>query len=100
VFIFFGGFAADAKGNCNLIANYKMWNPDGNLFHEMTNTRVWVNKPRPKEGSLELTDQYIKIQPTSFGKYTVEAEVVDLNQNVKLLLTYSFESIEQKPPNE
>jgi hypothetical protein len=98
VLIFFSGCKADTKGYCNVIANYKMWNPQGQLFREMPNTRVWVNKPGPKAGSLELTEAYVKIKPTSVGRYSVEAEVKDLNQDVKLLLRSSFEAIDQKLP--
>jgi hypothetical protein len=66
----------------------------------MPNAPVWVKKPGPKAGSLELTEAYVKIRPTSVGNYVVEAEVIDLNQDTRLYLRSGFESIEQKIINE
>jgi hypothetical protein len=100
ILIFFSGCRTDAEGNCNVAANYKMWNPEGNLFREIPSAPVWVKKPGPKAGSLELTETYVKIKPTSIGKYIVDAEVIDLNQDIRLFLRSGFEAIEQKSPNE
>ena len=100
--IFFSGCKEDAKGNCNVVANYKIWQPDGKLYCDLPGIEVWIDKPRPPDKILGLTIQYVKIrieQKDQLGKYMVDAEVVDLNKNVKLLLHSSFEAVEQKSPN-
>lgn len=95
--IFFSGCEEDAKGNCSIVANYKIWQPDGKLYGDIPDTEVWMNKPRPPGKTLGLTVQYIKIriEPNDqLGKYIVDAEVTDLNKKVKLSLRSSFKAIE------
>jgi hypothetical protein len=96
--IFFSCCKQDAKGNCNVVANYKIWQPDGKLYGELPGTEVWVNKPGPPDKILGLTSQYIKIiiEPKDqLGKYTVDAEVIDLNKKVKLLLRSTFSVVKK-----
>jgi hypothetical protein len=100
--IFFTGCKEDAKGNCNVVANYKIWQPDGNLYGELPQMEVWINKPAPPAKILGLSVQYVKIiiEPKDQrGQYIVDAEVIDLNKKVKLLLRSSFTVVEQKSPD-
>lgn len=97
--IFFAGCKKDAKGNCNVVASYKIWQPDGKLYGELPDMEVWRDKPAPLDKMLGLTVQYVKIiiEPKDpYGKYIVDAEVFDLNRKVKLLLQSSFTVVEKK----
>jgi hypothetical protein len=95
--IIFSGCAKDAKGNCNVIANYKFWQPDGKLYGDIPKVEVWVDKPAPLYKSLGLStgNIRIRIEPHEpIGKYTVDAEVIDLNKKVTLLLRSDFLVVE------
>ena len=97
--ILFGGCARDAKGNCNVIANYRIWRPDGKLDGDIPKVDICVDKPAPPEKSLGLAAANIRIiiEPHEpGGKYTVDAEVIDLNKKVTLQLRSEFVAVEGK----
>jgi hypothetical protein len=92
--IFFQGCKSDATGNCNIIANIKIWQPDGKLYGDLPRIEIWRNKPQPPAKKLGLGIQNVDIiiEPQDqLGKYRVDAEVIDLNKNVKVFLHSTFE---------
>ena len=102
VLVIFSGCKADENGNCKVIANYKVLQPDGAVYADLPPMEVWFDKPVPKNKSLEMSAQYlrIRIEPHEpLGKYTVHADVTDMISKCTLKLTSHFTAIEGEKHN-
>ena len=91
--VIFSGCGTNEDGKCNVVMDYSVVKPDGTSYAELQDVEVWVNKPAPPEGILELSAGYIKIviEPDDlFGTYSVSARVTDTVLNSSLELTQKF----------
>jgi hypothetical protein len=77
--IVFSGCAADDKGNCNLLAKYKVLLPDGSVYADLPFQEAWIDKPVPAKRSLGLSIGYIQV--------VIEAEPKQSNAFSRQLIT-------------
>lgn len=92
-FIVFGGCKEDNTGNCRLIVEFTVIQPDGNLYSQTPPMEVWYEKKKPPKKALELSVDYLKIvfeEGEQIGNYEIVAKVSDLNANESLSLKSSF----------
>lgn len=93
--VVFSGCGVDKVGNCNLVGNYKILQPDGKIYADIRDQEVWINKPVPPNRNLGLSVSYIRIviKPhEQLGKYVVQAKVIDKVRNQTLQLETSFQA--------
>lgn len=96
VFVVFGGCALDPSGNCQVDVRFRVLAPDGSVYSRTPPMEVWVAKPAPASGLLELSVGYLKIVVESheqLGRYRVQAKVRDHVAGKELGLEKSFEAL-------
>jgi hypothetical protein len=96
-FIIFGGCAVDSHGKCNLVASFKVYQPDGKIYANTPEMEVWIDKPIPPNRTIELSVAYLKIVIENgelLGKYRIQANVTDKNSDQYVILTNEFKAIE------
>lgn len=92
-FIIFGGCKVDSKGNCNLVAKFTIYQPDGKTYADIPETEVWVDKPVPPNRNIELGLAHINLvveDGEPLGKYNVEAIITDKNDGKSVILHSHF----------
>lgn len=60
--VFFQGCTADPAGKCNLEVDLKGVDPHGTTFQDNKNTKLWVNRPAPHAGVIQLGSAFMKLQ--------------------------------------
>ncbi len=98
-FIIFGGCATDTLGNCDLVVRYKIYQPDGKVYSDLSLMEVWSGKPVPPHKSLGLGVGYLRviIEPDEpLGQYRVDAKVTDRRGGDSVKLSATFNAIEKK----
>lgn len=60
--VFFQGCTADPAGNCNVEVDLKGVDPHGTTFQDNKNTKLWVNRPAPHAGVVQLGSAFMKLQ--------------------------------------
>ncbi len=96
VVITFTGCQADSKGNCNTTVDYLILKPDKSVYGDIKDVELWVNKPAPEKGQVQLSlgNINIGIEPNDpFGIYEVIAKVKDNNGKISFTLNQNFEVI-------
>jgi len=97
VAIAFAGCKANAKGNCYLLMQVTITQPDGEIYAKLPVTEMWFGKPVPEQGRLEVGSNVIQVvveNEEPIGKYRIDAKVMDKMSGQKLLLNSSFTAIE------
>ena len=92
-FIVFGGCKESANGNCRLVVEFTVTQPDGKLYSQTPPMEVWYEKKKPPQKALELSVDYLKIvfeEGEQVGNYEIIAKVSDLNANESLSLKSWF----------
>jgi hypothetical protein len=93
-FIVFGGCKENAKGNCRLVVEFTVTQPDAKLYSQTTSPmEVWYEKKKPPQKALELSVDYLKIvfeEGEQVGNYEIVAKVSDLNANESITLKSGF----------
>jgi len=92
--IFFAGCDPDPKGLCDTAVTLQVFKPDGTPYGEPEQSDLWVGRPPPKKGQLQLGMGAIgvKIEPDDpMGKYTVRAHLHDKVSGAKVELSRIFE---------
>ena len=92
-FIVFTGCRETENGDCQLVVEYTVLQPDGKLYSQTPKMEVWYNKPKPDNGSLQLSVDYLKVifeAGEQVGRYNLSAEVTDLISGEVLALKSSF----------
>lgn len=95
--VFFAGCAADAKGNCQATVRFTATTPDGKPWGKPVDGELWVNKPPPGKGQMQLSvgNMGIVIDPGDpLGVYRVKAEITDTIGKKKMVLERSFTVME------
>ena len=97
-FIIFGGCATDALGNCDLVVQYKIYQPDGKVYADLPFMEVWSGKPIPPNKNLGLSVGYVRviIEPGEpLGQYKVDAKVTDRRGGDSVKLSATFNAIKK-----
>ena len=92
-FIVFTGLKEDADGNCRLVVEFTVTQPDGKLYAQTQAMEVWYDKMKPPLPALGLSVDYLKtvFSPGELvGRYEILAKVSDLNSNQSLILESWF----------
>jgi hypothetical protein len=95
--IFFVGCAPDDHGQCNAGVRFTAFTPDGKPWGDPVDAELWVGKPPPQKGQMQLSvgNMGIVIDPDDLlGTYKVKAEVVDKVAKKTILLERTFTAIE------
>ena len=98
-FIVFGGCKVDQDGNCNLVAKFKIYQPDGKIYGDVPEMEVWSGKPIPPNHSIQLSVAYLKVtieNGEQLGEYRVESVVTDKLGKESVALSSVFTAIEKK----
>jgi len=96
-FVLFSGCKKDQHNKCNLTITFMVKAPSGKPYSHSDIMEMWVNKPAPAQGVLQLSVNYmgVIIEPEDeLGEYTVHAEITDHNSGHKLLTTQQFIAVE------
>ena len=87
--IVFAGCAENIKGNCDLVVQFTVFNPDNTLYSKLPVMEVWSGKPNPPNNSLGLGVEYMRIiiEPgEQLGKYRLDAQIHDRHSGNRMLL--------------
>src|SRR5262245_39024347 len=98
--IFFVGCTPDDHGQCNAGVRFTASTPDGKSWGSPVDAELWVGKPPPQKGQMQLSvgNMGIVIDPGDpLGIYKVKAEVVDKVAKKTILLERTFTAIEAAP---
>ena len=98
-FVVFSGCKPDASGNCNVLMRYRVLAPDGSVYSDSPSMEVWKDKPAPQTRTLELSVEYLKVvvEPDEqMGRYSVQAQVKDVNSGRVLQLERVFTAVDSK----
>jgi hypothetical protein len=86
-FLLFKGCKADAKGDCQLSADYLVTDPEGKTYADQKDVDVWRGKPAPplEVFQLSLGNMALRFEPKDpLGGYTVRIAVTDRVSGVTL----------------
>jgi len=97
VAVAFAGCKANAKGNCYMLMQVTITQPDGDVYAKLPVTEMWFGKPRPEDGKLEVGSNVMQIVVENgepLGKYRIDTKVMDKISGKNLLLTSHFTAVE------
>jgi len=97
VAIAFAGCKGNAKGNCYVLMQVTITQPDGEVYAKLPVTEMWFGKPVPEQGRLEIGSNVIQVvieDEEPLGKYRIDAKVMDKMSGKKLLLNAHFTATE------
>lgn len=86
-FLVFKGCRADASGNCNVTADFDVFNPTGKPCAQSRLNEVWVNHPPAPGSNLQLSSTGFGISfddGDPLGAYRVLATATDHNAGITL----------------
>ena len=78
--VIFSQCRANAIGNCDTTAHYKLTDPVGGIYGEIGNAELWRNKEAPPKGQLQVGVDYMafRVEPNdALGTYSFEVTVSD-----------------------
>jgi hypothetical protein len=78
--VVFLGCAPDEGGNCKADMDLRLLYPDGSVYGEFKDAEVWLEKPAPAAGMLQVSVAKLglRVEPEDpFGTYRFEAVVRD-----------------------
>jgi hypothetical protein len=93
IFIMFAGCGADKEGMADVVADLKVFAPDGKLYGEEKDVEIWQKKPAPSRKQIELGVGYMGIvieTKDPAGEYKVRATVRDRVKGVTVELKRTF----------
>jgi hypothetical protein len=77
--VLFSGCASDKNGNCNVVANWKIENSNGEVLGNVSSAPLWVNRTAPIPGQLQISEKGVGLVADINDKgYLIKAEVKDL----------------------
>lgn len=95
--IFFAGCATNEGGNCELLVDFQGYRPDGKPWGEAQHGEVWLEKPAPSPGEMQLGIGAIglKVEPADpLGEYKVRADILDRVTGKHMVLERTFTAVE------
>ena len=96
--VFFVGCAKNEGDNCNTTVQFQAYTPDGRPWGDSNSGELWIDKPAPEEGQMQLGIDHlgILIEPTDpICEYKVRAEIRDLVAKRTMVLERTFTAVEQ-----
>jgi hypothetical protein len=87
--VLFSGCKPDQNGKCNSQVDFRVINPDGSIYSDLSGGELWVNKPAIPKGSLQLSVDNLgfKVElDDQLGEYRIEVAVRDLVSSSELNL--------------
>ncbi len=98
IFVLFGKCAVNSEGNCDLKMKITVYKPDGTVYSsDQPLMEVWSGKPPPRNKRLGLSVDYTRIiiEPGEpFGKYKVDAKIIDQVNGASMVLNSQFTATE------
>ncbi|TCS34782.1 hypothetical protein [Reinekea marinisedimentorum] len=94
VIVLFSGCAANAEGNCNVTLDMVVLDPGGNIYGEFKGHELWINKPAPNAGQMQLGVDYmgIVVEPNDLpGNYSVLIKAHDMHTGQTATSKTAFE---------
>jgi hypothetical protein len=91
--VFFTGCATDENGHCNAEAIFQVFKPDGSPYGKKEHGELWIGKPPPPYGKLQLSMGAIGvvIKPNDpNGIYTVHGYLRDKISHAEVELNRTF----------
>lgn len=79
-FIIFKGCRANPVGNCNVTVDFEVITPSGTLYAEHKGAEVWVDRPAPPPGVIQLSVAGMGLgieDKDALGDYKVRATTTD-----------------------
>ncbi len=85
--VVFSGCSADKSGNCNSKVDFKVINPDGSVYADISDGELWIEKPAIPKGFLQVSISNLgfEVEPDDqIGEYRIEVTVRDLVSELEL----------------
>jgi hypothetical protein len=98
--VFFTGCGADAKGLAQTTVDFTAYRPDGKPYGEAFEGELWIDKPPPAQGQIQLgvSTMGIVLEPGDpLGVYTIQATIVDKVTGKKFVLEREFTGVDSNP---
>ncbi len=95
----FAGCKTDELGNCDCEIDFKVLKPDGSLYSEHSNAELWIEKPGPPKGSLQVSHSNLGFEIEAddpIGEYVFEVTVRDNNALKELILKQQILVVEKE----
>ena len=95
--VFFSGCAVDKSGNCNATVRFTAQTPDSKPWGKPLDAELWVGKPGPGKGYMQLSVGNMGIVIDSddpLGVYSIRAEINDKVAKKKMVLERTFTASE------
>ena len=91
--VVFSGCAADQRGNCDLVGDFKTFNPAGSLIDQADSVDIWIDKEAPPGRQLQLSAMGASLQTgkTDIGEFRTEVILRDRNSGAHLSLSQSLQ---------
>lgn len=99
--VLFIGCKADESGNCRADMDLRLLYPDGSVYGEFEGAELWIDKPAPAPGHLQVSvgNLGLRVEPDDpYGTYRFEAIVRDRVANTTLELKQYLEIVPRKEP--
>ncbi len=97
--VLFTGCQPDSDNLCNLVVAHRVLKPSGEIYADTGQQELWLGKPGPPEGALQLGAGFLRItiEPDDpLGEYRIYAAVRDLNSSKQLLTLQRFATLESE----
>ncbi len=91
--IIFSGCASDPNGNCHVLVDIHITQPNGKSYGKMVNQPLWIGRPNPKKGTLQIGESFIRARIESHeptGIYGIRAVIRDKNSGTTIDLETTF----------
>lgn len=98
--IFFSGCSMDDHGLCDAEVTFRIFRPDGTPYSAEEHAELWIGKPPPRKGQLQLGVGAIGaiIEPQDpHGTYSVRAHLHDKVSQARVELVTTFEVARADP---
>lgn len=93
VIILFINPSVDEKKECNIVGDILIHQPDGKVYEDIKDFKIWQNRPAPPKDYMQLAESDIGIvieDKDPLGAYTIDVLVRDRIKNISIPLHYEF----------
>ena len=96
--VLFSQCRANSIGNCDSSVDYKLIDPVGGTYGEISEAELWRNKEAPPKGSLQVSVDYMafRVEPDdALGTYRFEVTVKDNISEDEIVLVQTVDITER-----
>ena len=99
--LMFSGCTANQAGKCELRADYLISAPDGSVYGDSKDVKVWDEAPAPGHNiQLSQSNLSIQIEPgEQLGRYRIRIALTDKVAGTRLEVSDEFTALEAEPPS-